>query len=116
MADVVVVYYTDPACPWSWAAQPAPRRLRPGFAAGVSITYVPAGLAREITHPEHEILEALDAAAESGMPVDPWAGAGRNGRAPRSSYPACLAAKAAADQNHRIAAERVLGGELSRRA
>ncbi|HEU4975130.1 MAG TPA: DsbA family protein [Baekduia sp.] len=98
MAVVEVIYYTDPACPWSWAAEPALRRLLTEFGDEVRITYVLAGLAREITDPEHELVEALDAAAASGMPVDPRSWAGRGGRPPRTTYPACLAAKAAAEQ------------------
>jgi predicted DsbA family dithiol-disulfide isomerase len=98
MAVVEVIYYTDPACPWSWAAEPAVRRLQTEFGDQVPITYVLSGLAREITAPQHELLEALDAAAASGMPVDPRSWGGRGGRAPRSTYPACLAAKAAGEQ------------------
>jgi predicted DsbA family dithiol-disulfide isomerase len=98
MAVVEVIYYTDPACPWSWAAEPGLRRMQSEFADQVTITYVVAGLARELTAPQHELLEALDAAAASGMPVDVRGWAGRAGRAPRSTYPACLAVKAAAEQ------------------
>lgn len=98
MAVVEVIYYTDPACPWSWAAEPALRRLLTEFGDGVRITYVMAGLAREISDPHAELLEALDAAAASGMPVDPRSWGGRGGRAPRSTYPSCLAGKAAAEQ------------------
>jgi protein-disulfide isomerase-like protein with CxxC motif len=43
---VHVIYYTDPACPWSWAAEPALRRIEGEFGDGVAITYVMGGLAR----------------------------------------------------------------------
>jgi predicted DsbA family dithiol-disulfide isomerase len=98
MANVEVIYYTDPACPWSWAAEPALRRLQIEFAEEASITYVLGGLHREINDPQDELLAALDAAQASGMPVDPRAWGGHGGRAPRSTYPAGLAAKAAAEQ------------------
>jgi len=99
MAEVAeVIYYTDPGCPWSWAAEPALRRLESEFADHVAITYVLSGMAQEITDPAQVLLEALDAAAASGMPLDARAWGGREGRAPRSTYPACLAVKAAAEQ------------------
>jgi predicted DsbA family dithiol-disulfide isomerase len=90
-----VTYYTDPACPWSWAAEPALRRLQAEFGATVEITYVMGGLAREFRKPLETMRHVLDAAEASGMPVDPriWLDA-----PPRSSYPACLAVKAAAEQ------------------
>jgi Thioredoxin len=65
------------------------------FGYGLDITYVMGGLAREfVDHPEL-VMSWLGHSAESGMPVDPriWA----NG-APRSSYPACIAVRAAAEQ------------------
>jgi predicted DsbA family dithiol-disulfide isomerase len=40
---VHVTYYTDPACPWSWAAEPAVRRLLVEFGDDISITYVMVG-------------------------------------------------------------------------
>ena len=46
-ASLHVLYYTDPACPWSWAAEPALRRLQAEFGDDVRITYVMGGLARE---------------------------------------------------------------------
>jgi predicted DsbA family dithiol-disulfide isomerase len=98
MAEVEVIYYTDPGCPWAWAAEPALRRLQCEFADQVAITYVLGGMAQEISDPGHVLLEALDAAASSGMPVDGRNWGGREGRPPRSTYPACLAAKAAAEQ------------------
>jgi putative protein-disulfide isomerase len=65
------------------------------FADQVEITYVMAGLAREIADPRRLIVGWLNTAADSGMPIDPriWAG-----DPPRSTYPACIACKAAAEQ------------------
>jgi putative protein-disulfide isomerase len=92
---VHVTYFTDPACPWSWAAEPALRRVSAEFGDDVRITYVMGGLAREFREPVKTMREVLDAAAASGMPTDPrlWLQA-----PPRSSYPACQAVKAAAEQ------------------
>jgi predicted DsbA family dithiol-disulfide isomerase len=92
---VHVTYFTDPACPWSWAAEPALRRVSAEFGDDVRITYVMGGLAREFQDPVRSMREVLDAAAASGMPTDPrlWLQA-----PPRSSYPACQAVKAAAEQ------------------
>lgn len=73
-------------------------RLRSEFADQVRITYVMGGLARDLDDPSHEVPEALDASAWSGMPVDPRSWLGQGGRPPRSTYPACLAVKAAAEQ------------------
>ena len=94
MPMIDVHYFTDPLCPWSWAAEPTLRRLQVEFSDQVQITYVMVGMARE-TDPAHLLGETLEAAAASGMPVDAriWL----NG-APRSSHPACLAVKAAAEQ------------------
>jgi predicted DsbA family dithiol-disulfide isomerase len=89
-------YHTDPACPASWAAEPALRRLMAEFGADLSITYVMGGLAREYEPPyESRVMEWLDHADRSGMPFDPrlWT------EGPiRSTYPACMAVKAAAEQ------------------
>ena len=89
-------YHTDPACPASWAAEPALRRLIVEFGADLSITYVMGGLAREYGAPyEARVMEWLEHADRSGMPFDPllWS-AGPI----RSTYPACIAVKAAAEQ------------------
>jgi predicted DsbA family dithiol-disulfide isomerase len=89
-------YHTDPACPASWAAEPALRRLIVEFGADLSITYVMGGLAREYGAPyEARVMEWLEHADRSGMPFDPllWS----DGPI-RSTYPACIAVKAAAEQ------------------
>ena len=89
-------YFTDPACPASWAAEPALRSLITEFGEEVRITYVMGGLARELPPPhDARMLDWLDHADRSGMPFDPrlWTEG-----AIRSTYPACMAVKAAAEQ------------------
>ena len=72
------------------------------FGEDLSITYVMGGLARELAPPhETRILEWLGCSDRSGMPVDPrlWS------EGPiRSTYPACMAVKAAAEQGPEAAA------------
>ena len=94
---VEVRYYTDPACPRSWGAEPKLRRLMWEFASGLRFKWVMGGLAREYAAAEHPALVAewLDLTEETGMPTDPrlWL---RNPIA--SSHPACQAVKAATEQ------------------
>jgi len=106
-----VRYLTDPACSWSWAYEPTVRRLMNEFGEELRWTFVMGGLARDFGAAEgadaakavregwglHAWLLAhwLEVAAEGDMPCDPllWR------ESPlRSSYPACLAVKAAAEQ------------------
>ncbi|CAN5600038.1 hypothetical protein BH20ACT19_BH20ACT19_02470 [soil metagenome] len=85
---------TDPACVWSWASEPGIRALRTEFGADLQWTFVMGGLAREL--PAAGLAKPwMDASAESGMPTDPrvWLEVGM-----KSTYPACIAVKAAADQ------------------
>jgi putative protein-disulfide isomerase len=93
---VRVRYYTDPACSASWAVEPRLRSLLVEFGGDVQITYVMGGLAREYSGDLSWLVkEWLDAADQSGMPLDPrvWQ------EAPlRSTFPACMAVKAAAEQ------------------
>ena len=95
MARVHTYYYTDPFCPWSWALEPAVRKLAVEFTGGFQVRYVMCGMAREIGDSGHLVGEMLEASEESGMPVDPrvWLA-----DPPRSSHPACLAVKAASEQ------------------
>jgi len=76
------------------------------FGDELEITYVMGGLARSFDDPSGLVMSWLDHAAESGMPLDPriW-----SGDPPRSSYPGCIAFKAAAEQG-RGPAERYLRG------
>jgi hypothetical protein len=65
------------------------------FGTDLSITYVMGGLAREFDAPASMIVPWLDASERSGMPLDPrlWSESPLS-----SSYPACMAVKAAAEQ------------------
>jgi predicted DsbA family dithiol-disulfide isomerase len=92
---VKALYYTDPFCPWCWAAEPALRRLQCEYE--VDVTFVIAGLRREIDQKwaREEALHALDAAAASGQPLDAriWL---RD--PPASTYPAGIGFHAVAEQ------------------
>jgi putative protein-disulfide isomerase len=98
---VRVRYFTDPACSWSWNTEPKVRRLMVEFADSLFWTYVMGGLARDYTQDggrihQELLVEWLDAADNGGMPLDPrlWT-EGPIG----STYPACMAVKAAAEQS-----------------
>ena len=94
-------YYTDPACSASWAAEPRLRRLIVEFGDQLEISYVMGGLAREFEGDLSSlVIQWLDHAAESGMPLDPriWHSDGV-----RSTYPACIAFRAAAEQGPALA-------------
>lgn len=100
MADVrpiPVTFFTDPYCPWSWAAEPQLRRLQVEFGDRLAITFVIVGLQRSIEAPDAGALAlaTLDAAAESGMPADARIFLRDP---PRSSHPAGLAVHAVAEQ------------------
>jgi putative protein-disulfide isomerase len=94
-------YYTDPASPDSWGLEPALRRLAVELGDQLSIRPVMSGLAREFGEPLKQVSAWLEVADASGMPVDPrlWLAS-----PPGSSYPACLAVKAAAEQGPEIEA------------
>jgi predicted DsbA family dithiol-disulfide isomerase len=97
MMTVQVRFYTDPACPWSWAAEPAVRRLMWEFEGELEFVWVMGGLAR--SYERADLLEVvsvwLEDAAAGGMPCDPriWTKNPLD-----STYPACRAVKAAAEQ------------------
>jgi len=102
MMTVQVRFYTDPACPWSWAAEPELRRLMWEFEGELEFVWVMGGLARS-----YERANLLDVgsqwlvdAAEGGLTCDPriWTENPLD-----STYPACQAVKAAAEQGPQAA-------------
>jgi predicted DsbA family dithiol-disulfide isomerase len=97
MMTVQLRFYTDPACPWSWAAEPALRRLMWEFEGELEFVWVMGGLARgyENANLLDVISQWLEDADAGGMPCDPrlWTKHPLD-----STYPACRAAKAAAEQ------------------
>jgi len=94
---VVATCFTDPLDPWSWAAEPARRRLAVEFGEDVRLTFLLVGLVRELDtgRARSLALATLDAAAQSGMPADArlWL---RD--PPRSTFPASIAFHAVAEQ------------------
>jgi predicted DsbA family dithiol-disulfide isomerase len=104
---VAVDYHTDPACPWSWAAEARIRALMVWYGEDLRWRLVMGGLAREIapgvsprvTLPLEVraglVEEWLTVSAETAAPLDPltWAEGGI-----RTTYPACMAVRAAAEQ------------------
>jgi predicted DsbA family dithiol-disulfide isomerase len=95
VATVAATYFTDPFCPWSWAAEPVLRRLEVEFAGEVRITYVMGGMEHALQDRAAFAATWLEAGAESGMPVDPR---GMLQDPPAATNPAGLAVKAVAEQ------------------
>lgn len=97
MMTVELRYYTDPACEWSWGAEPQLRRLMWEFGDSISPRWVMGGLARTLDRDDHAIHLAgwLEAAAATGMPCDPrlWLI-----NPISSTYPGCQAVLAACEQ------------------
>lgn len=108
--SVQVRYYTDPACVWSWGAEPLLRRLIWEFEGELEFVFVMGGLARRYGRRYRDeeggigsgpdcfadlMSHWLNVAGQTGMPCDPrlWT------TSPiASTYPACVAVEAAAEQ------------------
>jgi putative protein-disulfide isomerase len=103
---LVIEYYTDPLCCWSWAFEPQWRRLRYEYKGKVQWHYHMGGLLPgwgnfsdplySVNRPQQMGPVWMEAAQLSGQPMhdriwvdDP----------PASSYPACIAVKCAALQS-----------------
>ncbi len=108
--SVEVRYFSDPACTWSWAAEPALRRIIFEFDGELDFVWAMGGLARRFgsayrdseagigTGPDcfaDLMSHWLNVAGRTGMPCDPrlWTEAPLSG-----TFPACIAVEAAAEQ------------------
>ena len=100
--SIKIVYYTDPLCCWSWALEPHWRRLRDEFRGALACRYRMAAMIGDwnsYNDPLNSVSRPVQmgpiwrqAQHLSGVPVDDriWVL-----DPPASSYPACLAVKAA---------------------
>jgi predicted DsbA family dithiol-disulfide isomerase len=95
-------HYTDPACEWSWGAEPQLRHLLWEFGDSLAPRWVMAGLARTLEPADHlaALGRWLEMAAATAMPCDPrlWLG-----NPITSTYPACQAVVAAREQGSEAA-------------
>src|SRR4051794_41817133 len=95
---VPVHYFTDPGCPMSWGYEPTVRKLTVEFGDSLEWRLVMGGLGRDYKgHERGALVRWVEDAAEIEMPMDPliWK------ESPISStYPACIAVKAAGEQGH----------------
>jgi putative protein-disulfide isomerase len=93
---VPVHYFTDPGCPMSWGNEPNMRRLAVEFGDSLGWRLVMGGLGRDYKgHEKGALVRWVEDAAAIAMPIDPllWK------ESPISStYPACIAVKAAGEQ------------------
>ena len=114
MPPVEVRYLTDPACSWSWGSEPKLRKLRWEFGDELRFVWVMGGMARQYGSEYRDeegsigsgadcfgdlMAHWLDVADQTGMPCDPriWT------QNPISStYPACMAVKAAGEQGSEL--------------
>jgi putative protein-disulfide isomerase len=95
---IEVRYYTDPACPMSWGHQPVARRIAVDYGDQIQLRWVMGGLGRDYRGHERDLLvEWTEEAGLIDMPMDPllW----KEGPI-QSTYPACMAVKAAGDQGY----------------
>jgi putative protein-disulfide isomerase len=108
--SVQVRWFTDPACSWSWGAEPLLRRLLWEFEGELEFVWAMGGLARrygrEYRDEEGRIGSGPDCFADlmshwlnvtgrTGMPCDPrlW-----TTNPIESTYPSCIAVEAACEQ------------------
>ncbi|HEY9761934.1 MAG TPA: DsbA family protein [Trichocoleus sp.] len=104
-SQVQITYYTDPLCSWSWGLEPQWRRLRYEFGSQISWRYAMGGLlpdwqrfsdpVNDIHRPGQMAPQWIQIRQLVGMPTDEsiW-----REDPPASSYPACIAVKAAERQ------------------
>lgn len=99
---VVLTYYTDPLCCWSWAMMPQLRQLKEITGNSINIRYCMAGMLPD-WNSYHDTVNAISRPVQMGplwMEVRHRTGVALHDRIwmtdpPASSYPACIAVKCA---------------------
>jgi putative protein-disulfide isomerase len=109
LAPIEIIYYTDPLCSWSWAVEPQWRRLQYEFGDRLVYRYSMGGLLRDwqqFSDPLNHISRPIQMGPVwiqvrhlTGMPINEgiWVN-----NPPSSSYPACIAVKAAFQQGPKV--------------
>lgn len=105
-----IFYYTDPDCSWCWATEPLIKKVQEEYAGQVRLTFRMGGLLEkwdnffdslnQIGRPEQVAPHWVEVARRSGMPIDEkiW-----YEDPPASTYPGCIAYKAALFQDPSLA-------------
>jgi predicted DsbA family dithiol-disulfide isomerase len=103
---VMITYYTDPLCCWSWALESQWRQIKEAYRARIEWTYVMGGMIQDwksYNDPMNAINRPIQfgpiwmhASQVSGTPMDYsiW-----HKDPPSSSYPSCIAVKCATIQS-----------------
>ena len=101
-----VLYFTDPDCSWCWASEPVIKKMKAEYAGQVRVVYRMGGLLEtwenffdsrnQIDRAEQVAPHWVEVAERSGMPIDErvW-----YEDPPSSTYPGCIAYKAAEAQD-----------------
>ena len=99
---IMITYYTDPLCCWSWALEPHWQRMREEYGSTIQWNYVMGGMIQDwssyndplnaITKPIQLGPVWMHASQISDIPIDSsiW-----HTDPPASSYPSCIAVKCA---------------------
>ena len=114
MTKFFVEYYTDPLCCWSWGMEPQMRKLRYLLRNRLHIKYIMGGLIRDWDHFSDQMNDIdrpsqmgplwMEAKYKTGQPIEEFLWI----KDPvESTYPACMAVKAAEMQSS-IAGEAML--------
>lgn len=97
-----IFYYTDPDCSWCWASEPIIKKIKEEYGGQINLIYKMGGLlekwdtffdaSNQISRPEQVAPHWIEVAKKSGMPIDEkiWFE-----DPPTSTYPACIAFRAA---------------------
>lgn len=107
---IEITYYTDPLCPWSWGFEPQWRRLRYEYEGKIGWRYRMGGMIaswQNYSDPLNDITRPLQMGPlcrqvkhVTGMPVHDFVWVENP---PTSSFPACVAVKAAELQSRDVA-------------